>query len=810
MPEFGRIGWGTGAFGNVAATLPAPKEGTIDLGAVLQPHRIEDLQASIEIISAVDLGAILSPVPHVNLPAEMFAIAGKDLAASAGGHLPEDIPAILAAVRPVDLPVFIRGGGTGTIDLGGSLTQTGAFKDLSAFVRTALPDLKDLKGVIRVIANATADLPALLLPFHVTDLGADIITQRVFDTRAIIYGFARECESNISAILRRSDSAVTDLPVAPLKANTSTHTSDKKINLTKVARPFFQNRYVFGTVDAGLLLLTLEPIFGFFPDLHAQIFAQQFFRDNIAGFVRPVFPALRDLSADTTSVGPFVNADKILLDLIPFINLEADLDQVGVILPTRASITPRVEAATTTADDAGFVTTASSYRFFLGTSKGLFIPPQVVPTIRITTYTNNSPTPDLHATIAGWYETDLGASIKDYPFVALSASILSLDASRINNISAFLAPFRSFDLSASATPTGEMEDIPGSLTVQGKISDLTATISTVVDALAFNIVSVSTVPTFDLAAIINYGANILCVPKSQIAGLSGYLRPLVTGTPETIQNFPATLNVLRRVITLPAEIISRKRTRIQVLSLTFRSKTRDSEPIRGSITPVAPGTIELSASISGLSHEINLPATINPVRFAPPKVEFTVTETLTDIQSGFIKDVLLSFRSQVSLYVYEEVANSVFETDKGTWAIDLRTLLRDESFFDRAEANREFVLDDIQEFFSLDEAIRNALVLLCERRQAFLPASLVATGQITDLGVQIGITSADRINDLITSLVAVANSPDITASININTQSSTLLSIIALIAGVTQEQGDVGGSIIGHIVEDLGAEITPS
>lgn len=796
---------------DLSAILTTAFKGTANLGATLQPFRSEDISALLEAISAVDLSAILQTIPGADLPTIVQPIPGVDLGAFGGGHPPADIGGPICAIPPLDMPVFIRGGFSDTADLSTSLTQIGFFEGLQAILNVALPGSDDLGATMRVIAQGTKDLLALLQPIHNKDLPASIITQRVFDTRAIIAGVSAGNTFNLPAIIRQGFSGATNLGVAPIKAVVSTHTSSKLPNLDKVSRPFFQNRYVFGSSGAGLFLLTIEPVFGIFPDLHAQIFAQGFFRDNIRGFIRAAIPGTKDLTTLMTSVVPFVNINKILLSLIPLINLPGDLIQVGGFKPIRGSITPRYSVSTGTADDAGFITTASSYRFYIGTGRGLFIPPQVIPELRITTYRNNFPRPDLHATIEGWYVGNLGASISDYPFSALPATVRAWDLDHIKELTAAIGTFNISDMGASVTPSGGFEDFGGSLTTQGAVSDITASLISFINPLAFNVVSVSTMPLKDIGAIINYDLVRRCAPVSAISSLSGYIKPLVSGTDETRQDLPAELNVLRIVLDMGAEIIGRKRTRISVLGLTFRSRIRASERMRGSITPVTPTFSDMSASISGLLHEVDLPATLTPLRFEPNGADFTAQEQVVNLSTGDVKSVLLSFQSQVSFYVFEEIASAVYSTDRGTWAIDLRSLIRDDSFFDRSLNNREFTIDEVAEFASLDEAIRSAIVVLCERRQETITASITPRGAIRDLGVQLGIISGDRLLDLSSKLVAVSGLPDIAALINTSTETSDLTRMAASITPETTEtSGDLASSIIANNDTDLLAEITAS
>lgn len=823
MAAYGKTSWGRAhysgfrrgqsgvesGFADLGAFIEANNQGEADLSAEILTSLIKDLPAALSAIQPEDLGATLEVNPGADLPASTVPIPGVNLGAIGGGHFPEDLPATLAAVLPVDLGAELRPVDSDTADLGASLVKSGDIKHMLAYVKAATRVTEDLNARIRVVAHGTKDLQGIIQGWVEVDLAASIGAQHVDDIRAILLGFARLQEANLPAVIRRVDKQEADLGVSPLKAVVSTHTSDKFPNLDKVNKYFFENRYMLGTRGAGLALLTLEPIFGIFPDLHAEIFARDFFRENIGAFLRPVFPGSRDLNTILTSVVPYVNINKIILELIPLINMDAELVRVGDFLGNRANITPVHKGVTGTADDAGFVSTATTYKFYLGTNRGLFVPPEIVSEIRIETFTNNYPTPDLHGTVTGWHAADMGAYIKDYSFSHLSAEIRSWELDHISHLSASIGTFNLHDLMASATPSGAWEDLYAQLDVGGQVADLPTTLIPSINPLAYNVVSVSTKPFAGLGAIINYESFVRCAPTSALKALSAFIKPIVTGTLDNQSDMSASIISGRIILDLGGDIIGRKRTRIQTLNLTFRAKTRGSERIRGSITPVGKGLSDVAAQITGILHESDMPASLTPIRFTPHDVDFTATEKVVNLNSGAIKDVLISFRSQVHFYVYEEVTDAVYSTDRGTWAIDLRSLIRDESFFDRSLLNREYVVTDLQEFYSLDEALRHALVFLCERQQFALGATLTARGAINDLGVQIGIIDADRMSNLPSKLVAVGNSPDIAALINTSGQLSMIETVAASVTPEHVENEDyIGGSITGNIVNDLGAEIT--
>jgi len=780
---------------------------TKDLPALLSPFSIFDLQAILESIPPEDLSADLQPIPPKDLPTDLFAIASVDLTASGGGHFPEDLAASASPVLPFDLAAVIRGGFTDIKDLTASLVQKGALFKLTAFVRILQPAFKDLPA--KLIVREPKDLTAFIQGLGELDLSASLITQREKQLRAIILGTSPGNIKNLSAIIRRVDAQIEDLKVSPIKAVVSTHTTTGKLpNLDKVAKPFFQNEFVFGTQSQGFFVLNIEPIFGIFPDLHAEIFAQIFFRDNIGGFIRAAELGIKALPANTIAVTPYININKLVLSLIPLLNLTGDLVQRGGFKGLIGITKPVHKAQTGTADDAGFVRVASSFKFFLGTTKGLFVAPKVEGKIRIETFSNSFPFPDLHAVIIGHNESDLSASIREYPFLPITASIIVTDLDHLKGLSANLIPNRIVDLGASLIQFGAFTPLTASIIIDGVIKDLSATLVSVITPISFDVVSVSTQPFSDLSAIIGFERFVRCAPTSSIKALGAYVRVLITGTPDTIIDLPADITALSLLKDLGADIIGRKRTRIRLLGLEFRSRIRSNTFILGTLTPVIPTIKDLVATLTGLSHEFDLPAELNAITLVPQNPEIDNLETIVNLKTSQIKDVLLSFRSQIGTYVYESLTNSIFPTERNTWTVDLRTLLSSDSFFDLAENNKEIALEEISEFFTLDEAIRNAIVLLTEGIKVNLSALVDVRGAINDLAASIGIRGVDRTSNLGASVTLVVNIPDISASINVGLTSSSFLHLVGII-GVqhTQVVEDISASLEGTVINDLSAEV---
>lgn len=586
-----------------------------------------------------------------------------------------------------------------------------------------------------------------------SDLPASIITQRIREMRAIITGFAPGT-SDLPATVARIDSASIDIQA---------HTIAQFIDLT-----------------------------------------------NLAAQLRIIQLGGTDVPSSLTAVAPFYNINKVPFQLVPLANLDADLTQTGGFLPMGAIITPVHSVSTGTAADAGFVVTATSYRFYLGTTGGLFIPPQNIPQVRVSTHKNNTNLPDLSATIAAWNQSDLSATISTYPTADLSGTATALGFDHISDISASTAANHIRNLQASLTSVGDFVGLSASVITRGHVGNLGAVIVPFIDPLGLSVIPVSTQPVANLGAIINYGSLVKCAPTSSIKSLAAYIKPLVTGTVDNMANLSAEITSSLVALDLPTTIEGKKITRIRTLNLTFTAKIRESAALRGSIIPIAHTYSDLASSITGLLHEVDLPASLTPIRYKPQDVNYTAVEVVANLTSGTIKDVLLSFRSQVQHYVYEDVTNAVYATDRGTWAVDLRTQETSDNFFDRALNNREYTLDGLQEFYTLDEAIRSAIVILCERRQSNLGATITVRGASSDLGAQVGAFNLERVVDLPAAIMPVLNLPDISATINTGKQSSSFVAMVGIITpSNARALGDISGSIFGDVEIDLSAEITP-
>lgn len=798
----------TPGYADIGGFIMGGKYGSLDLAGLLLPRHISDITALLQGVPPADVLAALVPIPGADLPAATLAIASVNLRAYGGGHYPEDVLASLSAVLPVNLLGLIRGGFTAVADLGAELTQTGEYSHLPGYLKVLQRAAADLAG--SVTSRRPVDLAARLVGWCVSDLSASLVTQRERGIRAIVTGFARGVTRDLGAFLRKTAAGMADLPVESFRAKIGAHTSDKLPNIDKVPRVFFQNVYALGT-KGGLHILTLEPIYGIFPDLHAAIYAQDFFRAHIRGFIRVATAGTSSLATQVAVVSPFVSVNRLLISLHPLLNLPANLVRWGGFLPMRGSVRVWHRSSTSQAADAGFVSTASSFRFYLGTTAGLFLPPQVPSRVRLETFVNTHLRPDLHAVVSGFHVVDFGASIENYPFLSLPASIGMLDISHIAHISAWAAPTHPADISASVTPGGFFTAFPAAVSATGLVRDMPGYIMAYVLPTARTTIAVSTAPFTNLGAVINYGSLVTCAPSSMVVSLSAYVRVFaaVRDLSAGAVSLGAELNALRGVAGLPATVTGLRRTRISILAVEFLAKTRDSARLGGIVTPVGRTFADMAATVAGLSHEADMPATLNIVRLVPAAVDFTQYEVLVNMDApDEEKRVYVSFRSQVNSYVFDQLTSMVYATDRGTWVLDLRTLEAEDSFYDLAATNGTYALSSVSEYFSVDEAIRAALVILCEHRQVQLAASVVASGGVAGLRASLGITALDHFADVAAKAVPVYNLPDILASVNTGSASSSLRPLSASVTPARTAPVSLGGEIAGFISGDMAAEIT--
>jgi hypothetical protein len=357
------------------------REVPFDLQSILNPFHTSDIDGSVYGIPGEDIFGELNTVPYVPLGGSLQTIPYVALYASAGGHLPALLGASIGGHLPVDLPAFLRSTISATADLGASITRIGYFEHLPAYIHGLTRGTSDLRSIL--IVRMTPDLFASINGSVIADIAASLTTQREKSIIGVINGWRRQVPADITAVIRRQDSATKDLPVYPLRAVISTHTSDKPPNLHKPAHLFPNNKYVFGSRSRGLYVLILEPIFGRFPDLHAQLNALPYLHFDL---------------------GAYLNINKCNIQLIPSSIIYASIFTSSGYKQITATIKPIFRDSTGTSPGSGYTTVANAYTFYIATNRGFIVPQRIQSTIRVEVYNNSHPRPDLNAYISGHHQ----------------------------------------------------------------------------------------------------------------------------------------------------------------------------------------------------------------------------------------------------------------------------------------------------------------------------------------------------------------------------------------------------------------------
>ena len=758
----------------------------------------DDFPASITTVPFSSLTGSVVSIPPSDLLATLVPVPPKDLFATGGGHLPEDITGVLQTIQPVDLTALIRAGNSATSDLTASVTASGGYSDISCRIRSLVSGTYDLNSSIT--AKTSYDIGARILAWDSSDVAAYIYGNHASSMSAYIKGVGTEATSDLVTFIRPAFGGTSDLTVT-LHGWISARTSDKLYNYDLLPRPA---RTIFLAHSVGLTMMTIEPIRGYFPDLHATITGVPFSVYDLKAYIRPLVSDSADLSAAANAVTGVINITKVPIEFSNVGDLSATITAYSGYNDLTAVILGSVSASTSTSPGAGWVYISSSINFYLGTNKGLFVPSRVVRSVRPERFVNSSPTPDLWAYARGWAQSDMAASISVYPNLPLTASITGQDLSHIKALSATITSVYTSDLTSSVTSTGYYTEMPASISATGSTSTLSASIRPYLKVLGFRFIPVETMPFLELKAVLN--------PISSCSVSSGYLNinAFVRGTTPAVGGSDLTASIvsLRDRLDLSASIIGRKITKIRTIDVWFRSQTRAGLALTALCVGVGNGTSDISTYIKGIPHTDDLGATITAFRHRFNKI--TTVEDVKVYKDYFTsvelyKTIGIHFSSQVEKYVYDSLNSAIYEIDGEKWVLDLSEITDTGEFFDRYTGDRNHSIDSLVEYDSIDEAIRAGIAILTEWRTSDLSASITATGGYLGLTATVAALRPDKYSDLHSKIMPVTAIPDLYASI---TAYSGYSALAGFITGQSHGPEQLDADIIGVVYESLSANIT--
>lgn len=782
---------------DLEATLGSVAAVSSNIGGTITATYTKDLLAYLVSIPYSTLNASLVSVPPLDLVGSMVPVPPKDLVAFGGGHYPEDIVSYLQTVPPEPITAFIRSGYSATSDLAASLIGTGGYGDIYSRISSLVTDNYSIDATITVKINY--DLRARLHSWDLYSLSASVVGVNTSNFTAHVKGVSLRNERDLPSFIRSAWGGESNLNTS-IYGWVSAHTSDKIYNYDVLPRPA---KVIFLAHSVGLTMMSVEPIRGNFPDLHATVFGRAFSVYDVRAFIRPLVRVSQNITTTINAVDKVININKIPIEFSNVNDLLVSISAFSGYKNLSARIIGEVSTSTTTAGGSGWVYISSSINFYLGTNKGLFIPESTQRVIKSSVFRNSSPMPDLWAHARGWAEADLGATLTVYPDLALSAGIVGQDLSHIKGLSASVVSIYTRDLTASVVGSGGVKPLGATLEPSGAVSDFSASIVPYLKVLGFRVLSVETMPFTELQAVVNPIST--CHVYSGYGGIGAFIRGTVpySGGVDLL----ATINSLSDLWDLNATIIGRKITKIKIADVWFRSQTRDSSAISSLCIGVGNGTNDLVSSINGLSHTNDISASIVPFRHVFNKIPSVETikvykDYFTDIE--LYKTLDIHFVSAPEKLIFDSVVNAIYRVDGDKWALNLAELTDTGEFFDRSVDDRNYEIDSLIEYNSIDEAIRFAITILTEWRTSDLSATLTASGGYGEMAATIGALQPHRHLDLQAKVSIVNNLPLLGASISAY---SGYGSFSAYIIGQGEGPENIEADIYGVVYDSLSASI---
>lgn len=759
---------------------------------------IESFIASITAVEPSDLEAAITAIGGVSLGATTVPVPPKDLFAFCGGHVPSDIAASLLVNPPVDFAVFIRSSFADYSDLAATITGFGGFYDLRSLVRASFYSNSEVWATI--ICKVPTSFRAYIHGWDQLDLIASVTGVYSADIGGWITPWYRNNMVSMAAFIRPTQTDQSSMSCS-LYGWISAHTTDKPYNYNILPRPY---RKIWLAQKKGLTILQIEPIRGIFPDLHATLIAVPLNIKYLYAFIRGMSPTYSDITASLSAVTRPITISKLTINFVNLSDLFVTISAFSGFKPMYCSINGVAHVHTTTASNAGWVYISSSIRFYLGTNKGLYVPDSIVRTIRYERFVNNSLLPDLWAYAYGWASSDLSATLTVQPYSSLLASLSTLDLTHVKELVGSIYGCDISSLLASISTGGGYYDCTATISVAGCVSALNASIYPHFQFSGYRIIPVETKPFYDLYATINTIAS--CGHYSTYSNISCFIRGMNTIFEGVF--LAAEINSLSNINDIQATIIGRKLTRISILDLMFRTKIRSNSSMYVNILGIGSTTLDIFSSIVGKPLEADIMAAITACRYVFSRTEEAELIDVYSIYKGVAqthKRLRLMFASQIERYVYDAIDRSLYKIGDGKWVLNLSELTDSGLFYDRNVNDRDIDIDNINEYASIDEAIRAAISMLIDYPTDTLFASITASGGFSSIFATISGISQDRVVDLRGSLTIVENLPDLYASI---TAYSGYLAMRGYITGYASFSSDVSVDIRGVVEASVTAEIT--
>lgn len=180
---------------------------------------------------------------------------------------------------------------------------------------------------------------------------------------------------------------------------------------------------------------------------------------------------------------------------------------------------------------------------------------------------------------------------------------------------------------------------------------------------------------------------------------------------------------------------------------------------------------DLRASIEGLQPEATITGSITPIFYSEVRSDNTVIGQWVNTKTGQRKTIRIFFRGDSDEFYYSTDANKSFTVSPSTTleiVIETYELIEEteSTLLTQKTAVKRCVVDNLNDFNTMDEAIRYGIMCALSEINQELRAYIIASGGYKDLGAEIFPIDTDFLKDLSAKYVSVTNQPELFATIS--------------------------------------------
>lgn len=178
---------------------------------------------------------------------------------------------------------------------------------------------------------------------------------------------------------------------------------------------------------------------------------------------------------------------------------------------------------------------------------------------------------------------------------------------------------------------------------------------------------------------------------------------------------------------------------------------------------------DLVASITAVPNSADLAASVSPAYFPTVYREGVPIGEWVNTETGETKLIKIYFKGSVSSFYYSSIAHKTYaESPFDSLDIEVETYRRtsgEQGLLTQKVKSHTHTLKNLQEFPSIDEAIKFGILMAASEMYSSLGAYIEARGYAEDISATISAPIPGRYKDIKCELIAVEDSPDLEATI---------------------------------------------